>query len=97
MLRDTDDEALKDVVVKNVGAVDKDAPAVIAFDGVVRGDGSRGFGFDVGNVGNGEEGPAGRRWSLRHRAPPRLRPGDEIVVGWVRGSPVLVSFDEVHQ
>lgn len=93
MLRDTDDEALKDVVVKNVGAVDRDAPAVIVVDGVVRGDGSRGFGVDVANA---VEGATGRRWSLRHRAPPRLRPGDEIVVGWVRGSPVLV-FDGVHQ
>ena len=43
VLRDTDDEALKGVVVRNVGAVDSDAPAVIAFDGVVRGDGSRSF------------------------------------------------------
>jgi hypothetical protein len=70
-----------DVAVENAGDADGSAPARIAFAGSVEGlEGVRGY---------AAEGSAGD--ALVARTPPRLRAGERVVVGWIRGQGVSLA------
>lgn len=79
-LQPTTTAAVFDVVLENSGAVDVDAPARIRFVNAEAADGLHGYGARRDD-----------HWRLQHPAPPRLRPGKAIVVGWVRGRGVVVA------
>lgn len=71
-----------DIVLVNRGEVDAIAPHRVAVDavGIVAADGVNGFAFDQTSPGFS---------SLR---PPRIAPGGEIVVGWVRTQLEVVAY-----
>jgi Protein of unknown function (DUF3142) len=79
----TDDSALSDVVLRNDGVSDADAPTTIMLLGASAADGSRGYALGTG-------------MSLHHQAPPRMRAGEEMVIGWVRGQQVQTQVDGVR-
>ncbi len=69
-----------DVVVDNAGTVDVDAPARITLVNANSADGLQNYRALHDDT-----------WRLQRRDPPRLRPGTSVVVGWVRGSGVVVA------
>jgi hypothetical protein len=79
-LRPTSDALVFDVVVDNPGTVDVDAPSRISLVGADSADGLGGYAAVRDDV-----------FQLVQRAPPRLRPGASLVVGWARGSGVVVA------
>lgn len=79
-LRPTTTALVFDVVVENASAVDVDAPAQIAL-----------FNADVADGQMHYRAIRDEVWRLQRRDPPRLRPNTSLVVGWVRGSGVVVG------
>jgi hypothetical protein len=79
-LRSTSDALVFDVVVENASAIDVDAPSHITLAGAEGADGRAGY-----------DAVRDDSLRLRHPAPPRLRPGTSLVIGWARGSGVVVA------
>ena len=67
-----------DIVIENTGRVDAEAPARLTLSGRLE-------------VLDGVAGYAARGTSLVARTPPRLRAGERRVVGFVRGSEVVIA------